>query len=125
VDWLDIREVAKTWGSLVGQEFAICKIMDIRNREYVQEVSKYVVEGSELAKWPAEQAHEFVRAVRGLRFFFSFGSMSKLAPAIRRELAALRPPSPVCECGCGEFIYEDEQQALAHELKELNRRKRR
>jgi len=123
-DWLDIREVAKTWGSLVGQEFAIVKIMDVRNKDYLQEVSKYVVEGSELAKWPAEQAHEFVRAVRGLRFFFSFGTMSSLAPALRRELAALRPPSPVCDCGCGEFFYEDEQQALIYEIKQLARRRR-
>jgi hypothetical protein len=123
VRWLDMRQVAATWGRIVGQEFAVCKVMDARNQDYLRELCKYVVDGSELAKWAAEHIHEFVSAVRGKRFFFSFGSMFKLGGVIRRELASERQPGPVCECGCSEFFFEDEQDAVLNELKK-NFRKR-
>jgi hypothetical protein len=116
--WLDMTNVSKAWGKLVGQNFAIVKIKDIRGTSYLQEVSKYVVKGSDLAAWPPEHILEFVRAVKGLRFFSSFGSLLKLAPAIRAELHALKPPPPVCECGCGEFVYEDETD---HEIASIMR----
>jgi hypothetical protein len=47
VKWLDMEKVAVTWGKLVGQEFAIVKIKDVREKDYLQEICKYVVEGSE------------------------------------------------------------------------------
>jgi Replication protein len=112
VRWLDMRTVARVWGKQVGQLFAIVKIKDVSQREYLKEVSKYVVEGSELAKWPAEQINEFVRAVKGCRFFGSFGSMRELAPQIRAHLRALRAPAPACDCGCSNFIYEDEVSSI-------------
>jgi hypothetical protein len=114
--WLDMEDVSRAWGKLVGQEFAIVKIKDVRDKDYLQEVSKYVVEGSELASWPAPQINEFVRAVRGLRFFFAFGSLRNLAPAIRREMNALKKPGPLCECGCPQFYYEDQQE---HEVRQI------
>jgi len=90
VRWLEMAEVSKKWGKLCGQEFAIVKVMDVREKSYLQEICKYVVEGSELAKWPAEHINEFVQAVRGCRMFTSFGTMAKLAPAIRAELTRNR-----------------------------------
>ena len=77
VNWLDMHEVSIAWGKLVGQDFAIVKIKDVREREYLQEICKYVVEGSELAKWPADLINEFVRAQRGLRMFNSFGTPAR------------------------------------------------
>jgi hypothetical protein len=105
------------------QEFAIVKVMDCRDRDYLKEVSKYVVEGSELAKWPADQLNEFVRAVRGRRFFFAFGSLFHDSPEIRRALNAERRPSPVCDCGCSDFRFEDEQDAVLNEILGLGKHK--
>jgi hypothetical protein len=120
--WLDMEQVSITWGKLVGQNFAIVKVMDVREKDYLQEICKYVVEGSELAKWPADCINEFVQAVRGLRMFNSFGSLRELAPQIRAEIFAAKPPSPVCECGCGEFIYEDEAATILHDAQRLEQR---
>jgi len=83
VRWLDMKGVSLTWSGLVGQEFAIVKIKDARDRDYLQEVTKYVAEGSELAKWPAEHLLEFVTAIRSRRFFFAFGSLFKMGHEIR------------------------------------------
>lgn len=121
VRWLDMAEISKKWGRLVEQEFAIVKIKDVREADYLQEICKYVVEGSELAKWQPDQINEFVQAVRGLRMFNSFGSLRELAPQIRREIFAQKPPSPVCACGCAEFIYEDEESTLLNEVRQLER----
>jgi hypothetical protein len=117
--WLDMPEISREWGRLCGQEFAIVKILDCRDTEYLQEVTKYVVEGSELAKWPAEQVAEFVSAIRGRRFFFAFGTLFKLGKEIRAELAAEKPERKPCECGCGDFLFETEEQATLNEIRKL------
>lgn len=122
-DWLSMPDISQKWGSLVGQEFAIVKVKDVRNTEYLQEVSKYVVEGSELAKWPREHINEFVQACRGVRFFFSFGSMFKLAPIIRAELEAQKPEPPSCECGDSDFVYESEVDAVLNEIRSMDKRR--
>lgn len=124
VRWLDMPEISREWGRLCGQEFAIVKIMDCRDRDYLQEVTKYVVEGSELAKWPAEHVAEFVSAIRGRRFFFAFGSMFKLGKEIRAEIAAEKPPVAPCDCGCCDFTFEDERQAIVNEVRKLQRKRR-
>ena len=121
VNWLDMDEVSTTWGKLVGQNFAIVKVKDVRDRDYLREICKYVVEGSELAKWPAEHVNEFVQAIRGLRMFNSFGTLRLLAPQIRAEIEAAKPAAPNCDCGCGEFIYESEIAATVHAADNLQR----
>jgi hypothetical protein len=117
--WLAMPEISREWGRLCGQEFAIVKILDCRDTEYLQEVTKYVVEGSELAKWPAEQVAEFVSAIRGRRFFFAFGTLFKLGKEIRAELTAEKPERKPCECGCGDFLFETEEQATLNEIRKL------
>lgn len=123
-DWLPMPRISTDWASLVGQQFAIVKVKDCRDRDYLQEITKYVVSGSELAKWPAPQINEFVQAVKGLRFFFAFGTLHALGPAIRKQLAWTKPPPPICECGCSDFVYEDETNAVLHELAAASRARR-
>jgi hypothetical protein len=116
-DWLDMPAVSQSWAKLVGQQFAICKVKDVRGADYLQEVTKYVVEGSELAKWPAEHINEFVRAVKGRRFFFPFGTLFKLQPEIRKAINAEAPAKLPCQCGCEDFIFRDEIAEIIAELK--------
>lgn len=108
VRWLDMPSVSKAWGKLVGQEFAIVKVMDCRERSYLQEVTKYVCDGSEMAKWRPEHLLEFVTAIKGRRFFFAFGSLFHSQPEIRRQLLADKRPMEPCECGCDRFTYRDQ-----------------
>ena len=117
--------LAKEWAKLVGQEFAIVKVMDVREREYLQEICKYVVEGSELAKWAPDLINEFVRAQRGLRMFNSFGTLREMAPEIRREINAQKPRSATCECGADDFLYQSEESALLDDVRNLERNKSR
>jgi hypothetical protein len=121
--WVDIAEVSRVWAHLVGQsDYAIVRIQDCRNRDYLEEVSKYVAKGSEVASWPGEEIAQFIHAIRGLRFFFAFGSLFKQARAIRRELHREHEPE-VCECGCSKFVWRDELHETLHEIRQRSKRR--
>jgi hypothetical protein len=111
--WLDMPSVSRAWAKLVGQEFAICKVMDVRERGYLQEVTKYVCDGSEMAKWDPNQLLEFVTAVRRQRFFFTFGTLFHQAAEVRRALMSERGTPEPCDCGSDTFTYRD---ALSSEV---------
>jgi len=119
VRWLDMPSVSQAWAKLVGQEFSIVKIMDCREKSYLQEVTKYVCEGSAMAQWPSEKIHEFVRAIKRRRFFFAFGSLFHEAADVRRGLNEARQPAEPCECGCDRFRWKDEIACLVEEAKRL------
>ena len=113
VRYLDMENISRKWARALGQKFAIVKIKDVRGTDYVNEVSKYVVEGSELAKWPAEKINEFVRAIRGIRFFNSFGSLKAAAPAIRAALEHDAREKFKCDCGARDFDFSPHAPAPA------------
>ena len=108
--WIDIGEVSRVWGQLVGQDFAIVAVRDLRGEtNYQKELAKYVCKGSDLASWPAEEIHQFIRAVYRRRFYFTFGGMFKSAQAVRKELRREAGcPVAVCDCGCADFRFQDE-----------------
>jgi len=117
--------VSRTWAKLVDQDFAIVKVMDCRERSYLTEVTKYVCSGAEMAGWEASKIHEFVRAVKGKRFFFPFGSLFKEQSAIRRALNAEEKEPMMCECGCGKFHFKNALDAeVAAILRECEARPR-
>ena len=104
-DELNPREISVTWGKLVGQEFAIVKVKPVAATDYLSELCKYVAKGSEIASWEPEQIWEFTTAIRGRRFFFTFGSLTKLAAEVRAEILFLKPESPGCDCGSHDFKF--------------------
>ena len=125
VRWLDMPSVSRTWAKLISQEYAIVKVMDCRERSYLTEVTKYVCSGAEMAGWEADKIHEFVRAVKGRRFFFAFGSLFKEQSAIRRALNAEEKQPMMCECGCGKFHFKNAVDAeVAAILRECETRPR-
>jgi hypothetical protein len=114
-DWVDMPKLAPAWSALVGQQFAIVKVKDVRGSDYVQEVSKYVAKGSDLATWEPEHLMEFVNAIKGLRFFFQFGSLLKRGKQIKRDLLAARGPGKTCKCGCSRIVYESEALSIINQ----------
>lgn len=119
--WVDVHELSQVWGELVGQSFGVVCVKDVRGEEFKREVQKYVVKGNQLASWPAEQILEFVTAIKGKRFFFPFGSLYKLQKQIKLAIENDKPDAKPCDCGCIEFIYEDEVQATLNEIRRENR----
>lgn len=104
--------LAKRWAELINQDFAIVKINDAREHEYLNEVSKYVVKASEMAAWPAEEIAQFINSIRGVRFFAPFGSLYKLQRRIKEQIAAEKPEAQPCSCGCSDFTFDSEISAV-------------
>jgi len=101
------QELARQWGKLVGQEYAIVRCRAVRGKDYVTEVCKYVVEGSEIAGWSAAQILEFVSALDGTRLFSVYGEWQKRRKQVKAAMKADQVPQ-MCECGCESFIYGDD-----------------
>lgn len=122
VRFIDAGQLAKEWGRLVGQDFAIVKVKDVRGKDYLGEVTKYVAKGSEIAGWTGEDIAAFIGAIRGIRFFASFGSMFKMSKDIKLILSDQKPPAKECECGSLDFMWEDERQATINQIRKDARR---
>lgn len=110
------QELAKQWGKLVGQEYAIVRCRRVVGKDYVTEVCKYVVEGSTIAKWPANLILEFVTALDNTRLFSVYGAWQKLRKRVQAEIK-LEKPDVVCACGCTHFIWGDDEAFTRRQIK--------
>jgi Replication protein len=120
--WIDAAQLAIVWGQLCGQTFGIVKVKDCRGKDYLGEVTKYVVKGSELASWAPEEIAQFVHAIKGIRFFAAFGTLFAVQRQIKAQINGSRPPPEPCKCGCNQFRFEDETRAILAEVAKSLRR---
>lgn len=105
--WIESPQLARCWGKLVGQDYAIVKVKDGRKPDYLRELSKYVVKSSQLAGWKPSEIVEFMDAFTGTRTFGVFGSLVGERERWKRELRELRKSRSRCSCGCNDFHVED------------------
>jgi len=98
--------VAKKWGALVDQEFAIVKAKPVTDSDYVGECAKYVAKSDEVARWTPEEVWEYANAIRGRRFFFTFGSLTQLRRQITADIAKDKPEQQPCDCGSSSFVFK-------------------
>jgi len=116
-DWVDAAALAVKWGKLVGQDYAIVKVKDCRQQSYLGELTKYVVKGAQLASWSPEEIAQFIHAIRGVRFFATFGALFKLSREIRAEINREKPPAKPCGCGCVDWTYQTEEAVIMGEIR--------
>ena len=102
-------QLAIAWGRLVGQEFAIVKVKLVGEKDYLQELCKYIVDGSELARWTPAQILEFVIALRGTRCFTVWGKFREIARFARAVTECDKPEPEPCECGCDSFVFAESE----------------
>lgn len=107
--WIDPRELSRQWAEIVGQDFAIVYVKDARQRDYLKEVCKYAVKGTELAKWTPLQIVTFVNAVSGKRTFGVFGELYGLRTRYRDWLKVIAGDRRKCQCGCSQWKIYDAQ----------------
>lgn len=122
--WVDAAELSRAWALQIGQDDnAIVKVKDCRGKDYLCEVAKYVVKGSDIATWKPEEITEFLCAIHRCRFFFSFGSLFRAGKQIRAEIRAEKQVQ-VCDCGCDRFVWKDQTTEVCHEIMHRHRGKR-
>jgi len=105
-DFIPIDIIAQKWAKLIGQDFAIVKIKSVQDKSYLQEVTKYVVKGSDLASWPGHQIAEFIDAMTGIRCFGTFGTLFKDRAKRAKAKKELGPKQMECSnCANTDFWY--------------------
>jgi hypothetical protein len=120
-DWIDAKLLARKWGALVGQDFAIVKVKDARRSDYLAEVAKYCVKGSDLASWsPTDIAH-FLDSFADRRTFGVFGSCYGRRAEYQAWLDDLHNHKTTCECGCQLFRIFSEPEWEWEQIKRGNR----
>jgi hypothetical protein len=110
------QELAKQWGKLVGQEYAIVRCRAVKGADYVTEVCKYVVEGSEIARWTPAEILEFVKAMDGTRLFSVYGEWAKRRKQVQLDLKREKA-TRYCECGSDAFIYGDDETFTKRDIR--------
>jgi hypothetical protein len=110
--WLDMAAVSLAWGKLVGQDYAIVKIKDCRSGDYLREVTKYAVKGSELASWSGHQIAAFLKALAGVRLFGVFGSLYGKRTEWAEWIKTIQEIRSVCACGCSSWRLMSAEEML-------------
>lgn len=116
--FIDMHAVTAAWAKLVGQDYAIVWVRDVRGEDYVREVAKYAVKGNDLSAWTGDEIVDFIYAFRAQKLFGVFGKLHGLRTKLRDFLASLRETRGKCECGCNqwEVFSADEWRLHNHRL---------
>lgn len=108
--YIDCRELAIQWEKATRGQGNIVKVKDCRNKSYLQEVTKYAVKGSDLAKWSPLDILKFINAFEGTRQFGVFGSLYRKRTEWKEWIESLRDKKSRCECGCNDFSFHSERE---------------
>lgn len=114
--WIDSAALALQWDSVTHGFGRIVKVRDCRDADYLAEVTKYCVKGSQLAAWPAATIADFVRAFDGKRTFGVFGELYGARTEFAEFIATMKAARPKCDCGCMSATYFSEADWLVKEL---------
>lgn len=108
--WIDANELASVWAKCIGQDFAIVKVKDARNGDYLRELCKYVCKGDQLAGWIPDDIAALIDSLATNRTFGAFGELYKMRALHREFLDGLQAEGPTCPCGCSSFRFFDKNE---------------
>lgn len=117
--WIDGGELARAWNSVTNGLGYIVKVRDCRKADYLAELTKYVVKGSQAATWPAQTILTFIEAFRGKRTFGVFGNLYAARTEFAEWIATLKQLRPKCECGSCRVTYQTELDEILQDLEAL------
>jgi hypothetical protein len=121
--WINQRHLADSWAKIVGQEIAIVHVRDVHSRQYLAEVTKYTVKGSQLAGWTPAEIAQFIDAFDGVRSFGVFGSLYGKRTEWREWLDSIQAGGHTCVCGCANFrILSENELEFENVARELRSR---
>jgi hypothetical protein len=107
-DWIDLSALKSQWRSITNGLGYIVDTRDARPEAYLAKVTRYVVKGSQLAKWDSGTIITFLRAFQGTRTFGVFGSLWGARAEFAEFIASLKTARPKCECGSANVKYYSE-----------------
>jgi len=110
--WIDSFRLSAAWEKATNGLGKIVKVRDARGKDYLAEVTKYVVKGVQLAAWEKEKIVTFIEAFDGVRTFGVFGSLYGARTKFAEWWKQIRGAKPQCPCGCCHARYFSEAEWL-------------
>ena len=98
--FVDAFALSQLWAKLIGQTNSIVHVSDCSDKDFLREVTKYAVKGSQLAAWDGNLTAQFILAFDGVRTFGVFGTLYGKRAEFRDFIQSIRDYKPVCTCGC-------------------------
>lgn len=95
-NWIDAPELARRWGKRMNQDFAIVKVKDARESNYLAEVIKYTAKPAQVSQWKPYEIREWIEALDGTRCFSTFGQLYRERAERKKQLDEILEHS--CEC---------------------------
>lgn len=114
--YIDAKALAIQWAKRVGQDFAIVKVKDARDKSYLAELTKYCVKPAQLASWTGDEISAFIDAIDGCRMFGVFGSLFKQRSEWNEWKKTHLEARSRCECGCSTWTHLTDNELQAHDL---------
>jgi len=103
--FVDQLALSIEWNNITEGHGHIVKVLATTDTDYLHELGKYIVKGSDLATWSAPELIHFIDAFKDVRTWGTWGS----AFAMKKDMATASKKhddqSLKCPCGCEDFIY--------------------
>lgn len=115
--WIDSAQLALEWDSCTRGFGRIVKVKDVRQWDYLHEVTKYAVKGPQLAAWSPETIATFIAAFQGKRTFGVFGALYAARTEFAEFIASIRTAKPRCNCGSCNVSYYSEAAFIELDLR--------
>lgn len=110
--WIDAGELARQWDSVTNHNGHIVKVKDCRSADYLHEVTKYAIKGTQMATWTPADIRHCIEALDGVRTFGVFGELYGKRTEFSEWLKEIRDHKPLCECGSCSIRYYTEPEYL-------------
>lgn len=101
--FIDVEVLKNEWAKRLGQDIAIVKVKDARAKQFINEVTKYIVKGDQLSSWSGQDILNFINAFDGVRTFGAFGELHGKRTEFKSWLEQFDKDTTVCEC-CGGLV---------------------
>jgi hypothetical protein len=108
--WIDSSQLALDWDSVTNGNGRIVKVKDCRGDDYLKEVAKYAVKGSQLAEWKPQDILTFIEVFAAKRTFGVFGSLYGARTEFAEFIATMKAAKTRCECGSNSCRYFSEAE---------------
>lgn len=106
----DQLALSEKWREITEGNGHIVSVKDCRHEDYLHEIGKYIVKGSDLATWDGQTLANFIDAMKDTRTWGMFGTLFARSREFANASKLCDDQTHVCKCGCERFIYMTETQ---------------
>lgn len=103
--FVDALALEKQWHEITEGNGHIVKVLSATDGDYLHEIGKYIVKGSDLATWSGTDLVRFIDAFKDVRTWGAFGTVYAIGKDLKAASKIVDDQTLLCPCGCDKFHY--------------------